>query len=141
MCDVAGVTDKHNQEVSLSPLQEAVTSAENWAISWRGRFGHAKTKMMTSSTNIQNGMLRIENEAIDVVPCTKHLGVVLSRNLDWHHHINELLFKAAPRAGLLRWMSKVLRPATTAQLYLYVQNWRMRLLSGMVIFLSEMPWP
>ena len=38
---------QHNQEVSLSPLQEAVTSAENWAISWRGRFGHAKTKMMS----------------------------------------------------------------------------------------------
>ena len=110
---------QHNQEVSLSPLQEAVTSAENWAISWRGRFGHAKTKMMTSSTNIQTGMLRIENEAIDIVPCTKHLGVVLSRNLDWHDHIHEVLLKAAPRAGLLRWMSKVLLPATTAQLYLY----------------------
>ena len=110
---------QHNQEVSLSPLQEAVTSAENWAISWRGRFGHAKTKMMSSSTNIQTGMLRIENKAIDIVPCTKHLGVVLSRNLDWHDHIHELLLKAAPRAGLLRWMSKVLRPATTAQLYLY----------------------
>ena len=74
---------------------------------------------MTSSTNIQTGMLRIENEAIDVVLYMKRLGVVLSRNLDWHDHIHELLLKAAPRAGLLRWMSKVLRPATTAQLYLY----------------------
>ena len=57
---------QHKQEASLSPLQEAVTSAENWAISWRGCFDYAKTKMMTSSTNIQTDMLRIETEAIDV---------------------------------------------------------------------------
>ena len=68
---------------------------------------------------LPTGMLRIENEAIDVIPCTKHLGVVLSRHLDWHDHINELLLKAAPPSWLLRWMLKVLRPATTAQLYLY----------------------
>ena len=38
------------QDVSLLPLQEAVTSAENWAISWLGRFGHAKTERMTSGS-------------------------------------------------------------------------------------------
>ena len=75
--------------------------------------------MMTSLTTIPTGMIRIENEVINIVPCTKRLGVVLSQHLDWHDHIHELLLKAAPRAGLLRWMSKVLRPATTAQLHLY----------------------
>ena len=69
--------------------------------------------------HITNCMLRIENEAIDIVSYTKYLGVVLSQHLDSHDDIHQLLLKAAPRAGLLRWMPKELHPATTAQLYLY----------------------
>ena len=85
--------DQHNQEVSLLPLQEAVTSAENWAISWRGHFGPAKMKMMTSLTTVPTGRLHIENEGINIVLCTKHLGVVLSQHLDWHDHVHQILLK------------------------------------------------
>ena len=39
------------EELSLMPLQNAVEAAENWALSWHGRFGCAKTKMITSLQN------------------------------------------------------------------------------------------
>ena len=40
-------------------------------------------------------------------------------DLDWHDHINQLLLGDSQRAGLLRWMSKDLRPSTVQQLYVY----------------------
>ena len=84
---------QHNQQVPLLPFQAAITSAENWTISWQGCLGHAKTKMMTSLTTVR--LLHIENEAIDIVPCTKHLGA-FSQHLDWHGRIHQMFFKAPP---------------------------------------------
>ena len=109
------------EELSLMPLQNAVEAAENWALSWHGRFGSAKTKMMTSLKNIspEHKTIHIENEAIKIVNSHKHLGLNLTADLDWHDHINQLLLGASQRAGLLRWMSKDLRPSTVQQLYVY----------------------
>ena len=109
------------EELSLMPLQNAVEAAENWALSWHGRFGSAKTKMMTSLQNIspEHKTIHIENEAIKIVNSHKHLVLNLTADLDWHDHINQLLLGASQRAGLLRWMSKDLRPSTVQQLYVY----------------------
>ena len=63
--------------------------------------------------------IHIENEAIKIVNSHKHLGLNLTADLDWHDHINQLLLGASQRAGLLRWMSKDLRPSTVQQLYVY----------------------
>ena len=81
---------------------------QNWALSWHGRFGSAKTKMMTLLQNIspEHKTIHIENEAIKIVNSHKHLGLNLTADLDWHDDINPLLLGASQRAGLLRWMSK-----------------------------------
>ena len=109
------------EELSLMPLQNAIEAVENWALSWHGRFGSAKTKMMTSLKNIspEHKTIYIENEAIKIVNSHKHLGLNLTADLDWHNHFNQLLLSASQRAGLLRWMSKDLRPSTVQQLYVY----------------------
>ena len=54
-------------------------------------------------------MIHIENEPIKIVRSHKHLGLILTPDLDWHDHIHELLLSASQRVGLLRWMSKDLR--------------------------------
>ena len=109
------------EELSLMPLQNAVEAAENWALSWHGRFGCAKTKMITSLQNTFSfqEMIHIENEAKKIVSSHKHLGLILTPDLDWHDHINQLLLSASRRAGLLRWMSEDLKPSTVQQLYIY----------------------
>ena len=85
------------EELSLMPLQNAVEAAENWALSWHGRFGCAKTKMITSLQNTFSfqEMIHIENEAIKIVSSHKHLGLILTPDLDWHDHINQLLLSAS----------------------------------------------
>ena len=109
------------EELSLMSLKNAVEAAENWALSWHGRFGSVKTKMMTSLQNIspERKTIHIENEVIKIVNSHKHLGLNLTADLDWHDHINQLLLGASQRADLLRWMSKDLRPSTVQQLYVY----------------------
>ena len=64
-------------------------------------------------------MIHIKNEAIKIVSNHKHLGLILTPDLDWQDHINQLLLSASRRAGLLRWMSKDLKPSTVQQLYIY----------------------
>ena len=109
------------EELSLMPLQNAVEAAENWALSWHVRFGSAKTKNYDFITKYspEHKTIHIENEAIKIVNSHKHLGLNLTADLDWHDHINQLLLSASQRAGLLRWMSKDLRPSTVQQLYVY----------------------
>ena len=43
----------------------------------------------------------------------------LTTDLDWYGRINQLLLSVSQRAGLLRWMSKDIRPSTVQQLYVY----------------------
>ena len=49
----------------------------------------------------------------------RHLGVALTERLEWHEHVHRVVLSAARRAGLLRWMSRDLRPETVEKLYLY----------------------
>ena len=109
------------EELSLMPLQNAVEAAENWVLSWHGRFGSAKTKDddFISKYSPEHKTIHIENDAIKIVNSHKHLALNLTADLDWHDHINQLLLSASQRAGLLRWMSKELRPSTVQQLYVY----------------------
>ena len=81
---------KRYEELSLVALQDAVDTAENWALSWHGKFGCAKTKMMTSSPTVfpERDTVRIENEAIKIVNSHKHLGLILTNDLEWHDHIH-----------------------------------------------------
>ena len=76
------------EEFSLMPLQSAVEAAENWALSWHGRFGSAKTKMMTSLQNIspEHKTIHIENDRGDKnrKQPQAYLGLYLTADLDWH---------------------------------------------------------
>ena len=69
------------KELSLMPLQNAVeaAAAENWALSWHGRFGSAKTKMMTSLQNIspEHKTIHIENVAIKIINSHKNFFFLL----------------------------------------------------------------
>ena len=100
-------------------LQTAVLAAEQWALQWHGRFGHAKTKQLNIGQR-QNLPLAtvIEDHQIEEVVHHKHLGITFTSDLKWNVHIQEVIGNAAKRAGLLRWMSHHLRGPLIAHLYL-----------------------
>ena len=79
--------------------------------------------MFVDASNAFNNLNRkvalLNIRFIKIVSSHKHLGLILTPDLDWHDHINQLLLNASQRAGLLRWMSKDLKPSTVQQLYTY----------------------
>ncbi len=109
-------------DTSSAHLQEGVNGAEHWALAWHGRFGHAKTKMMTlcgRTTSIAPAPLFIEGSPIDAVTYHRHLGILISSALTWTDHIKSVIKNASKRAGLLRWMARKMSPAVLSKLYIH----------------------
>ena len=71
----------------LQVLQNAVDTAEDWALSWGGRFGHSKTVQLALGRRMdivcQDNPLFIEGRQINLAAMHKHLGVILSNTLRW----------------------------------------------------------
>ncbi len=104
-------------------LQDAITAAETWALTWEGKFGHSKTKLLsigkTSLAIVESDhYFEIGDEKIDQVKEHKHLGVYLTSDLRWSRHVEYITRNAKKRIGLLRCMIKVLPPDICSQLYL-----------------------
>ena len=100
-------------------VQTAVLAAEQWALQWHGRFGHAKTKQLNIGQRQNLSLATVtEDHQIEEVVRHKHLGITFTSDLKWNVHIQEVIGTAAKRAGLLRWMSHHLRGPLIAHLYL-----------------------
>ena len=105
----------------LQVLQTAVDTAEEWAVSWGGRFGHSKTIQLAFGHKMhnvcQNNPLYIEQQRITLALNHKHLGIILSSTLRWSDHIAAITLKASQRIGLLCVMAKTLQQDLIVQLY------------------------
>lgn len=109
---------------SIRSLQDAVDSAAEWATSWHGRFGSDKTKALplTRGSHLSTeliGKLTILGQTIEVTRLHKHLGLLISGNLDWTDHVKSVIATGSRRAGHLRWMSQDLPPEIVQSLYIY----------------------
>ena len=106
---------------SYQELQEAINCTEDWAKSWHGKFGHAKTRSMATSQDqlLQALTPTIDGQPIRIADNHRHLGVILSSNLNWSSHACNMLQTAAKRAGLLRVMSNDLPLPVATRLYIY----------------------
>ena len=115
--------DRQPTDTDHIVLQSEVTKAESWAVSWHGKFGNAKTKLMRiHSRRLQPGQavppeFFIDTAPIAVVEEHRHLGVTLSSSLDWKIHIQGVIAKSSKKAGLLRWMAKDLTVSAAMRLY------------------------
>ena len=102
-------------------LQEAIDRTEEWAESWHGKFGHAKTRILSTNKDIMLDALTptMEGQAVTVTDNHRHLGVVLSEDLKWSKHAQCILAAASKRAGLLRVMARDLPLPVASILYVY----------------------
>ena len=109
----------------LQVLQNAVDTAEDWALSWGGRFGHSKTVRLALGRRMdivcQDNPLFIEGRQINLAATHKHLGVILNNTLRWFAHIAGVILKASRRSqriGLLCYMARNLQRDLVSKLYL-----------------------
>ena len=108
---------RNTTATNTTTLQGAVNDAEQWALSWNGRFGHEKTKLLNIGKT-RDTPLVIDSHPIEAVALHKHLGIIFTPDLKWTTHIQAVIRNAFKRAGLLRWMSHHLRGPLTTKLYL-----------------------
>ena len=62
-------------------LQEAIDCTEEWAETWHGKFGHAKTRILSTNKDIMLEALSptMEGHAVTLTDNHRHLGVVFIR--------------------------------------------------------------
>lgn len=93
-------------------LQSDLMNIKRWCNVWQMEVNVKKSKFMTfSRANAQYCYTYVfGNSNLERVTTYKYLGVHLTQNLSWKHHINEICHKAAQTLGFLR---RVLRLAST----------------------------
>ena len=111
--------------LSSRDLQSAIEQAESWALSWHGRFGHSKTKILRVlssripfAVSSQPERFFIDGKPITLVDAHLHLGVTLTSDLSWKDHISNVVAKCSRKSGLLKWMMRELPSSVIEKLYL-----------------------
>ncbi len=107
----------------IEGLRNSVNDASAWAHLWRGRFGPSKTVALGIGTGangvLKDAQLMIGSTVMNVVDVHKHLGVYISSDLRWSHHVFSIISTCKKRAGLLRLMAYDLPKDVSSALYLH----------------------
>ena len=112
-----------SRATDIEELQSSVNLAPAWAHIWRGRFAHSQTVALGigngATALLQDAQLRFDGSVITVVDAHKHLGVFISSDLRWSHHVQAVILLTKKRAGLLRLMASDLPKNVSSELYLH----------------------
>ena len=94
------INNIEDQEV----LQQDLIRLETWAKSWGMIFNPSKCYMMHigRGRNILTHMYQLCGTILGSVTSEKYLGVYLTHDLKWDHHINQVTTKAARKLGFSR---------------------------------------
>ena len=85
------------------PLNEDLHNIKLWSDQWLINFSPAKTKLLTCTyKNKQYPDVTFDNKTLASVESHKHLGLILSKDLTWTAHVNELLHNVSPMADVLK---------------------------------------
>ena len=66
--------DKDDSLTSSAVIQAAVSDAEAWALSWKGKFSHFNTKLLTIENSNTFPQPTIDGKLIEIVDTHCHLG-------------------------------------------------------------------
>ena len=112
-----------SKEEDFALVQEAVSLLDNWSVENHLNFNLTKCKYMIISRKfhptLPNTPLLLSNYPFQRVFCYKYLGLLLTDNLSWSHHISSCCSKARQVLGLLyRRFYSFSNQETLKQLYL-----------------------
>ena len=97
------VSGKNPQETSNTLNRDLIKIAE-WSNKWKVIFNAEKSKQIIfSRNNLQNSPpILLNNQQIDRVNTHKHLGILLTYNLDWSPQVQSVCLKANRKLSVLR---------------------------------------
>ena len=83
-------------DVTTTALNNDLNSLQVWANQWLVTFNPSKTKSLLLSTKAERLIPPVifSGEVVSEVRDHKHLGLVLSSDLTWNKHIDEICLKA-----------------------------------------------
>jgi hypothetical protein len=115
-----------NREDAAIKIGQDLLSIEQWSQQWLVNFSAKKTKSMIISNKHDaalNPPLLFKSKVIDNVTSEKHLGLIFSRDLKWHRHIDAICLKARKKLNAMLPLKYKLSRETLHTMYLsFVQS-------------------
>ena len=99
-----------NTRENNKTLQEDLEILENWSLTWQLSFNPNKCAFLAIDEKITTQQYFLHNTLIQNVKSHPYLGVEISNDLKWDHHIDKIVSKANKVRGML---SRVLNTADT----------------------------
>ena len=94
-----------NRITASNAINDDLRAIQNWSDEWLVTFSAPKTKSMVVSRKRDAHLyppLSFDNSVVDEVSNHKHLGIVLSNDLGWANHIDEICTKAMRRLDVIQ---------------------------------------
>ena len=101
--DTSIYVDFEDAEPATIQLNQDLKAIKEWANQWLVNFSAPKTKLLTCSYKKKDYPdVIFNNSVLETVDSHKHLGLVLSSNLQWGNHIDMILSSVAPMSDILK---------------------------------------
>ena len=94
-----------NRITASNAINDDLRAMQNWSDEWLVTFSAPKTKSMVVSRKRDAHLyppLSFDNSVVDEVSNHRHLGIVLSNDLGWANHIDEICAKAMRRLDVIQ---------------------------------------
>ena len=91
-----------NSECDQASLQSDLNILQEWTNDWQIKFNALKCKVMHFGKTNTKYKYKIDNVVLEEVSVEKDLGIFISNNLDWSHHVNYAINKANKQLGRIR---------------------------------------
>ncbi len=98
-------------------LQEDINTLVKWSEEWLIKFNESKCKVMYFGKQNPKQQYVMNNTILTETTIEKDLGIYISNNLEWDHHINTAIGKANKKLGLIKNSFEYLDEITLKLLY------------------------
>ena len=89
--DDTKVISINRSQDDIKLLQEDINTLVKWSEEWLIKFNESKCKVMYFGTQNPNHEYMMNNSLLSETTIEKDLGIYISNNLEWDHHINTAL--------------------------------------------------
>ena len=91
--DTAVFSNNQNYRYATIALQRHLNSLNQWYFTWKLKVNHTKSQCTVFKRSKGRNIcskITMDGQQLQYTDCVKYLGLYMDRNLNWHHHIDEL---------------------------------------------------